>query len=139
MDRASITRMVYSRLATERDFRRRLTAAAPDGIHPIIVALPDQPVDYLLRDLASVGGAANVVIPALNGLVVLAMTQDAADDAGVRSAVPRLRSDCTVGVLLTRLHVDLGGSPGEMSYRFVVTGPDSAETPTRAEFVALAG
>lgn len=72
VNRSTLTRYVYQRLA-EPDFRQRLTATSPDGSHPIIVALRGDPMAGLLQKLHKAGGAGNVVVPVLNGFVVLAI------------------------------------------------------------------
>lgn len=64
--------MVYSRLATPQ-FRKRLTAKAPDGTHPILVVLPHEPIGALLDQMNTVSGAANVVVPLKGGLAIIAM------------------------------------------------------------------
>ena len=99
MDRAEITRSVYQRLADPR-FRARLTATAPDGTRPILIALRTDPMSALLDQLDAVGRAASVVVPYLNGFFLLTMHEDAdaSDDA-----VQPLTADCTVGVFLARM------------------------------------
>lgn len=138
MDRAELGRLVYRRL-TDSGFRTRLKATAPDGTRPIIVTLRTDPVSTLLGHLAAVGGAGNVVVPTLNGVVILAMqaTHDI-DPPGRDVAEPLLCDDCTVGVLLERLKLDVtAGQP--VLYHFVVAGPGSRVDRAHAEVVAVAG
>jgi len=53
-DRAAITRFMYQRLARP-SFRRCLTARAPDGTRPVVVALRDDHVDSLLSKINANG------------------------------------------------------------------------------------
>lgn len=137
MDRAATTRFVYERLARP-GFRSRLTATAPDGTRPVIVTMREDPLGVLVDQVRTAGGAGNVVLPTLNGVVVLAVTTvegDGAPDGGL----PALRSDCTVGVLLARLGLD-GLLPEEgVVHDFTVVGPDSRTERGRAELIALGG
>ncbi len=71
MDRATLTEMVYS-LLSDPTFRRRLTATAPDGSHPVVVVTREDSVSSMLTRLDALGGSGNVVVPVLDGLVVLA-------------------------------------------------------------------
>jgi len=136
VDRAAITKFVYQRLA-DPSFRDCLTAKARDGSRPIIVALRDDPVRALLADVAAMGGTANVAIPALNGVVVLAVKPEPVRHraSGSEPKPEYLTADCTVGVFLERLRLD----GGEATYRFVVRGPDRKTKHGSAEVVALAG
>lgn len=126
--RQRVTKLVYKNLA-DRAFRELLTATAPDGFRPVVVALPTDPVRNLLHKLEAAGHAANVVMPKANGFVVIAISDDVAD--GEQAA--RIRPECTVGVFLARVLSD--GREG--SYRFVVEGPGAHRERGRAELVAL--
>lgn len=137
MDRQEANRLVYRRLI-EPAFRERLTAVDADGNHPILVVLPSDSVDNLLTQLGSVGGAANVVTPFLNGLVALTM-HAANNPLATPVDLPRLRRDCTVGVLLAQVLQDLPDRQGAVGYQFVVAGHDSTDSLARAELAALAG
>jgi hypothetical protein len=132
VDRATLRRKVYERLV-DPEFRGRLTATAPDGTQPITVALREDHVGALLAEVSALGGAANVVVPALGGFVVLAMTQSHGA-TGVRRRTKALTPDCTVGVLVERVKID----DGNATYRFVVEGPVEQETGS-AELVAIGG
>ncbi len=130
VDRSDVTEFVYRRLA-DPCFRERLTATASDGTRPIVVALRDDPMSRLIADLDQLGGSGNVVMPMLNGFVVIAMRADDDDCAG---EVHTLTPDCTVGVFCARLQAD-----GDHAvYRFAIEGPDRRESG-RAEVVALGG
>ncbi len=132
MDRDALTEMVYRRLANP-SFRRRLTARAPDGSHPLVIATREELVESMLHRLEVVGGSGNVVVPMLNGLVVLAMdavNPEAEDAVDTPCAIT---TDCTVGVLVERMSLDQGGV-----YRFVVEG-HAKPRGGHAEVVALAG
>lgn len=102
--RADVMRLVYQRLANPT-FRRCLTATAPDGTRPIIVALRDDPMYDLAVRVRRAGGAANVVVPAHNGFIVLEMVVDSFDSP-MDPGAERLAPNCTVGLFIARLHVD---------------------------------
>jgi len=95
----------------------------------------------LLKWLIVVGGAGNVVVPLLNGIIVVALEgepTEPAGDAGSDGDVQHLTASCTVGVFVERLKLD--ASPGhEIVYRFTVDGHRKPRPVTRAELVALAG
>lgn len=137
-DRAEVTRLVYRRLA-EPAFRERLLVQDDEGTHPIIVALRSDTVGSLVSEVAAVGGAANVAIPALNGVVFVAMVGEPARPA--RSATKgtarakHLSASCTVGVFLEQLGYD----GGEGRYRFVIEGPERQRERVSAQAVAVAG
>ncbi|HSH61280.1 MAG TPA: hypothetical protein VK988_16890 [Acidimicrobiales bacterium] len=131
VDRSDVTEFVYQRLA-DPCFRERLTATASDGTRPILVALRDDPMSRLTADLDQLGGSGNVVMPMLNGFVVIAMRADHDDDCA--DEVHTLTRDCTVGVFVARLQAD-----GDSAvYRFAIEGSDRREGG-RAEVVALGG
>lgn len=116
-ERQELSRFVYQHLR-ERDFRDRLVASAPDGTKPIITVLPSDRTHDLLKNLAALGGAANVVLGVANGVLIFVMEQTgeaAQDDVHV------LTADCTVGVLLARVMVD--GDKGQ--YRFASPGDEN--------------
>jgi hypothetical protein len=129
-DRA--TALIFQRLA-DPEFRYLLTAAAPDGSHPLFIALASDPVETMLEYLDSVGGAGNIVIPYLNGVVVLAVTPADPGDLGVTEPEP-LTGDCTVGLFAQRVQVD--GDNGVYRFMFDHAGHTDAAT---AELVAIAG
>jgi hypothetical protein len=138
MDREAITKFVYQRLA-DPGFRDCLSAGAPDDTRPIVVALRGDAVRGLIDQIVAVGGAANVVIPALNGIVVLVL--QAEERRGRKRGEPQaplLKDDCTVGLLFERLRIDILGNR-ETAYGFVVEGPDRRREQGRAEIVAVAG
>ena len=137
MDRAATIRFVYRRLL-DPVFRQHLRAAAPDGSHPIVVALRDDLIGTLLGQVLALGGVSNVVIPTLNGVVIVAMEAKPGEIITGDSAPPRLRSDCTVGVFFERLKMDLLGADAAITYQFAVEGPDSRVERGSAEVVALA-
>jgi len=62
MDRAAMTRLVYSRLANPL-FRDRLVATAPDGSHPIKIAMPEDSMKALVRDIAHGDGGERLRSP----------------------------------------------------------------------------
>lgn len=134
MDRPTVTRLVYQRLA-DPSFRRSLTAVAPDGSRPIIVALRDDPMRSLLDRLRAADGAANVVVPALNGFIVVAMIDEPEDDASADANVQVISADCTVGVFVERLHID----EGTAVYRLPTRDADPSPHGGRAKVVALGG
>lgn len=145
VDRAAITKYVYKRLA-DAAFRDRLTATAPDGTRPIAVALREDPLNPLLKHIRRLGGACNVVVPMLNGIVVIAFDVSVTPPGNARKArskadeTPVLTTACTVGVFVERLRFDAGLS-GETTYAFRIQqdlAPDEAVSG-RAEVVALAG
>lgn len=130
VERALVTRSVYENLA-DRQFRECLTATAADGSHPIMVVLADDPMRDLLDKLTAVGGIGNVVMPRVNGFLVVSMAADATDDA-TDDAVENLTPDCTVGVFFARVFSDCGGS-----YRFVVEDDGRRRESGHAELVAF--
>ena len=140
MDRAAMTRLVYQRLAN-LEFRERLHATAPDGTRPIIVAMREDLIRTLIDQVRTVGGAGNVVFPALNGIVVVAMEAEfgslSADTRGITPAL--LRDDSTVGVIFERLVLDMTSGGPEVTYTFVLEGPNERTEHGEAKVVALAG
>ncbi len=70
MDHAAATRLAYLRLI-DPAFRRHLRAVDPEGNHPIIVALRDDSIGSLVDQLLVRGGVSNVVVPSLNGVVII--------------------------------------------------------------------
>ena len=140
VDRNAITKLVSRKLA-DPSFRERLTAKAPDGSHPITVALREDPMGDLIAKLVAVGDASNVVVPLLNGFVVIAMTTNAVGEGVAGGAdLPLLTTDCTVGVFLQRARLDAGGGPiQDAVYGFVVEGPNHKANAGRAELVAVGG
>lgn len=137
VDRASMTRLIYRRL-TDPDFRDRLSAVAPDGSLPIIVTLRDDPMTDLLHKVATAGGAANVVVPALNGFLVIDMEVGGSSaSAGPGSDTDKLTADCTVGVFVARLAVDNDAA----TYHLIMEPDDEATAHDhaggRAKVVAL--
>jgi hypothetical protein len=137
MDRAAATRFVYQRLIDPM-FRQYLRAAAQDGSHPVIVALKDDLIDTLIGQVLALGGVSNVVIPTLNGVVIIAMGAEVGETITGTGAPPRLRSDCTVGVFFERLKMDLLGADAAIVYQFAVDGPGIRVEHGSAEVVALA-
>lgn len=139
MDRAAITRLVYQRLADPK-FQRRLTAIAPDGSRPIIVALLDDQMQALIDKVRAAGGVGNVVVPALNGIVVIATEAMPLSRRPLKDPAQAqlLRSDCTVGVFVERLWLEAGAG-GSAAYDFAVSGPDESTERGHAQVVALAG
>lgn len=114
--RADLTHLVYSRL---RDpvFRRLLKAVGPGGERPVVVALRDDLVSELLRQVHAVGGSASVVLSGLvdvvedpDELFVLSLEfklEGACTSVNGPVIPPEtLRGDCTVGVLLERVQSD---------------------------------
>lgn len=136
MDRAKLTEMVYRRLS-DPSFRRRLTATAPDGSHPVVVVTREDSVSFMLSRLDASGGTGNVVAPFLNGLVVLAMDATVPTPKGGEE-VPSLTTDCTVGVLVERMLMDMPRG-GSSVYQFIIKGGSTEERRGHAEMVALAG
>lgn len=137
MDRAATNRFVYQRLARP-GFRKRLIAAAPDGARPIIVLMREDPISALVDQVRAVGGAGNVVLPTLNGIVVLAVTTVDDEFPPGDGEAPTLRSDATVGVLFERLTLD-GLIGGDTVHDFAVIRPDNRTERGQAEVVALGG
>jgi len=131
--RAAVTHLIYERLA-DPAFQQTLIATDAEGNAPILVALPSDPVHRLLRDVARVGGSANVATPYRNGIIVYTVEAEPGA-AGGRGRSADLDAGCTVGVLLERLHLD----GDEATYRFAVALPDHTRGVGRAEVVAVAG
>jgi hypothetical protein len=129
--RDAVRQLVYRRLA-DRSFRERLAARAGDGSRPVLIAMPHDALESTIQRVRAQGGAANVVLPLLNGIVVIVMRTEEFD--ANESALPRLASDCTLGLFFSRLHLD----GNDAAYRFVVDGTDRQEGG-RAEAVAVAG
>lgn len=138
MDRATATRFVYGRLADPR-FRRRLTATAPDGSHPIVVCLPEDRFDTLVQQVSARGGAVNVIVPSLGGIIGidLRIKQSETTALGSRNTGSRLADDCTVGLFVERLKIDVSGVE-KAGYTFVVE-TDARLDRGSAKVVALAG
>lgn len=138
LDRAAATQLVYQRLANPR-FRRCLKAVAPDGTKPVAVVLRDDTVSSMFDEVRARGWTCNVAVPALNGLIVIAID---VDGEGAHDGPPlrprKLRADCTVGVFLECLMHD-AGTGRQAVYELEVEGPDCRMERGRAELVALAG
>jgi len=96
------------------------------------------PQSALVDQVRAVGGAGNVVLPTLNGIVVLAVTTIDDEFPPGDIEAPTLRSDATVGVLFERLTLD-GLAGGAAIHDFTVTRPDSRTERGQAEVVALGG
>jgi hypothetical protein len=144
LNRAQLTRLVYQHL-TDPEFRSRVNAESAAGERPIVVALRDDVLGDLIDRIRHDGGSCNVVYPALNGFVVLAMTVGPAtvlpvvdDEAAAVVQGPLLKGDCTLGVLFERLRLDIGASQ-EMTYQVVGDGEAEKVEQGRAEVVALGG
>lgn len=134
VDRAELLKAVYRKLA-DRQFRECLTAQAADGTHPITVALRDDLVVDLLTQITAAGGGSNVVVPALNGFVVIAMFTDTPSVQAADPEAMQLKHDCTVGLLVARVMFD-GVDGADLTYNLV--GPGTPQRG-RAELVALGG
>jgi hypothetical protein len=137
LTRTRLTRLVYQHL-TDSGFRSRLTAESPAGERPIVVALREDRVGTLIEQVRQSGGSSNVVCPALKGFIVLAMTVSLGEATDTDGAGPRLTGDCTVGVFLERLRLDLG-SGEDFSFQVVLEGPVRRVEQGHAEVVALGG
>ncbi len=137
MDRAAINRMVFHKLS-DRAFRQRLTAVAPDGTRPIVAALPSDQLSELIGPIVAVGGGANIVVPWLNGILAFTLfVEHRPDDVPADVDVEGHLGDCTLGVFLARLLVDGGG--GRFAYAVTFTDVGGEPTQARAELVAVAG
>jgi hypothetical protein len=137
MDRAATTRFVYQRLTDPR-FRQHLRAAAPDGSHPVVIALRDDLIGTVIGQVLAHGGLSNVVIPALNGVIIIVMEAEVEETTTGDCAPPRLRTDCTVGVFFERLKLDVLGADAAIVYQFAFAGPGDHVKHGFAEVVALA-
>ena len=135
MDRARLTERVY-RLLSDPTFRRRLTATAPDGSHPVVVVTREDAVSSMLSRLDAVGGSGNVVVPDPAGLVVLAMDAIMPLRKGSKGVL-NLTTDCTVGVLVERMRMEM--PHGGLNLKFAVKGDSATERGGHAEMVALRG
>lgn len=93
--RSAATRTVYRHLRRAA-FRECLPVLTSDGDRPVIVALPDDRVASVVRQVRAAGGSGNVVVARSADLVVLAVTRDG------RGAVP-VPSEGTVGEFITCL------------------------------------
>jgi hypothetical protein len=135
VDRDAVGRFVFGRLASDAEFRARLTATAPDGSRPILVALPGDRMSSVLANLDAFGGAGNVVVPLYGGVVVLAMRNAAPRVVGAFEPSDRdITPDCTVGVFLQRV----SGDADQSGYRFIFEHDGHTDAGT-AELVAISG
>jgi hypothetical protein len=135
MDRAELTKAVYNKL-TESRFRERLTATAPDGSRPITVALREDSIRSLLERIELVGGSSNVVVPTLNGFVVISVVGESGRKRSTDQRPDVLNGHCTVGVFMERLRLD--GPHGEaVTYLFEVKDRAQKTERGRAELVAV--
>lgn len=139
MDRAATLRFLYQRLNDSR-VRECLKAVAPDGSHPIAVALRDDPVSTLFDHTRASGWSCNIVVPMLKGVWILAM--DTCDAASWKAATPdstvaKIRTDCTIGVFLERLSADHGVDQNT-AYVFELQRPGHHVERGRAELVGVA-
>lgn len=133
MDREQVLRFVYRRLA-DPALRARLIVRDSEGTSPLLVALREDKMRDVLADLSAMGGAANLVVPLLNGVAILALSADEAVDRDEPSPGDLLAAECTVGVLLERLHMD----GDEARYAFVMHEQGS-HRHGQAELIAIAG
>jgi hypothetical protein len=132
--RQHLTKVVYRNLA-DRGFRDLLTATAPEGSRPLIVALAGDSMHEVMGKLHAAGNAGNVVVPKANGFLVIAMTADGADQPVQREdeKPAELTSGCTMGVFAARLL----GDGGEGYYRFRTPRSESGRESGQAKLVAL--
>lgn len=128
VDRAAVTREVFRKLAEDVDFRRRLGASGVDGA-AIIVAFREDRMGWVLDQLLAVGGSGNVVVPHLNGLIVVEFerTRRVKDD----DSADLLTQECTLGVFIEHMQIE-----GRRAYRFA---DDGVPMTGEAEMVAIAG
>jgi len=136
MDRPSFQKLVYKQLACDESFRRFMTAVAPDGTRPIVTSLSTDFMSEVLNEIRAVGGQGNVVAPWLNGMIVFSVAFG--DDCP--TPPPVLRDDCTVGVFLARLHMDLAHKEDpSQSYQFASEASAGSKADTgHAELVGVA-
>lgn len=73
--RSDATRTVY-KLLKRASFRECLMAKGDDNGHPLVIALPDDPMSSVLSHVKNAGGVANVVVPRDTYVMVLAVTKD---------------------------------------------------------------
>lgn len=133
MNRTDMTRLIHRKLL-DADFRQCLTAQDAEGAHPIVVAMRSDSMITVLRELESVGGAANVVVPALNGFVAVVIHADPTPEVGFTTATPMLGAGSTVGTFLEMLRLEVPAGE-HCSCRFVVTGQHRGSG--QAELVAI--
>ncbi len=115
-------------------------------MRPIAVALREDPLEPLLVHIQQLGGACNVVMPLLNGVVVVAFELAGPPSAAARESRSEpgtaavLTTACTVGVFVERLRMDASVA-GEAIYAFKVqrNRPSDEAVSGKAEVVALAG
>jgi hypothetical protein len=132
VDRRWLRSYVLRRLA-DPSFCEGLTAVAPDGSRPVIVALRDDGMTDVLRELHARGGSGNLIVPHFNGYVIVAMTRlTGAPDEQHGSEPVALTTECTVGLFVERLKMD-----GSELYYFV--GETDSHDFGTAEVVGLAG
>lgn len=128
--RDDLTRQVYARMVNA-DFRALLTAVAPDGSRPVVVALPSDLVRDVLPRVESLGGAANLVVPVRNGFMVVGIRSH--PDITTRDESALLVDDCTVGLLLSRVMEDMDRGY-ELAYEF-----GDVKSHATADLAGLAG
>lgn len=128
--RKTLHRFIHELLGNDPSFRKELRATAPDGSRPVVVALRGDSVSSVLTEVEARGGAGNVIVPWLNGIVAISMSRlpDDAEEGGAHAITPR----CTVGVFLERVFQDGGGT-----YEFVLEHSGHRDRGT-AEAVAIA-
>jgi hypothetical protein len=138
MTRDEVARIILQRLA-EPAFRKRLSATTADGSHPIVVSYISEQVKDMLAQVDGAGGAANVAIPCVNGIMVLAVTSPEGLPSADTLGSGTLNPHCTVGVLLQRLKWDGGNAIYFMVEPSGEANGDMRPSSGRAELVALAG
>lgn len=136
--REAVRRFVYKHLP-DRDFQQAFTAVNSDGERPILIAIREDLISSVLAEALAAGGAANVAVPLLKGVVVLAMTS--MQVSALRDALsdpfdsPReIDADCTVGVFLQRMIDDAPGGEA-MEYSFRVSSQSDRVSRSRAQAV----
>lgn len=135
MDRAAINRMVVQKLV-DPEFRRRLTATAPDGTRPIIVGLRTDMMSEIIVSTVRLGGAANIAVPWLNGILIYTLTAERGHKVSKAGRSGHI-GDCSLGVFLERLRCD-GNDDQTSVYAFTFDGPEQPNQ-ARAELVAVVG
>jgi len=131
VDRSALTADVAKKLV-EPGFAKLLSAVAPDGTTPVIPALRSDVLEDILKDVQAAGGAGNIVVPVMNGYLVIALKFVNSRKAADHDAAT-LAAKMTIGVLIARIMED-GGKGATLTYRIAIEGRKEA----RADLAGLA-
>lgn len=119
-----LLRLVHQQLVN-RDFAKRFAPMTESGERTIVVALREDTIFDLCTRVHDIGGAANVVVPMFDGLIVFNMKSSSlAGLSDLTDGPAAVDGDATVGVIIQRLMDD----GGEATYRVCRTATEVGDS-----------